>query len=327
MNLLMRIIFTGLLISYILSSRAMAQSAGGESASLNFKNLFYSGNSDSSLNNIRKQLELHSLHEQNASPEGIERIILNLPEDWALWGQKVFRGSNLPFIIGLSAVTYAAVKTDHQTWQPVKDLYNKNNFFRNTCEAFAFVGDGKFQFGLSAGFAAYGFISKNGKALKTAEQIAEVILACGATVQLLKHITGRERPEAATVNTGKWSFFPNQVQYHKNIPSFDAFPSGHLATATATLVVIINNYPEQTWIKYVGYPVLGLVSVGLTAKGMHWWSDFPLALVLGYSFAEVVTSRNNGTSRIDKEYIDLIPDLNFVLLDNNLPGLNFHWKL
>jgi membrane-associated phospholipid phosphatase len=326
MNLLMKIIFAGLLIPNILFP-TKAQSVSEESASLNFKNLFYYGNSDSSVKNIQPQLESHSLHEENASPEGIERIILNLPEDWAAWGKNVFNERNLPFFIGLSAVTYTALKADYQTWHPVKKLYDKNNFFRSTSETFAFVGDGKFQFGLSAGFAAYGFIFKNNKALKTAAQIAEVIFACGAAVQLLKHLTGRERPEAATVQTGKWSLLPNQIEYHKKIPSFDAFPSGHLATATATLVVIINNYPEQTWLKYVGYPVLGLVSVGLVAKGMHWWSDFPLALALGYSFADVITSKKKIKSKMDKEYIDLIPDLNIVLLESNLPGLNFHWKL
>lgn len=327
MNLLIKIIFAGLLFSNILSFSIYSQSACKDSISFNPKNLFYSGNSDSSLNNIQTQLELHSSHKEDSSPESIERIILNLPEDWAAWSKSVFKESNLPFVIGLSAVTYAALKTDHQTWYPLKKLYDKNNFFKSTSETFAFIGDGKFQFGLSAGFAAYGFIFKNNKALKTAEQIAEVILACGAAVQILKHVTGRERPEAATAQTGRWSFFPNQIKYHKKIPSFDAFPSGHLATATATLVVIINNYPEQTWIKYVGYPVLGLVSAGLVAKGMHWWSDFPLALVLGYSFADVITSKKNVSPKVDKEYIDLIPDLNIVLLDNNIPGLNFRWKL
>ncbi len=326
MNLLLKIICAWFLFSKLFFP-VKAQNFDKDTSSINLKHQLYSGIIDSSAKYLQPELESYSFNINSNSPEGIERIILNLPEDWAIWSMNTFNKSNLPFILGLSVITYAALKTDYQTWHPIKKLYDRNNFFRNTSETFAFAGDGKFQFGLSAGFAAYGFMFKDNKALKTAEQIAEVILACGATVQLLKHLTGRERPEAATVQTGKWSFFPDQIKYHNKIPSFDAFPSGHLATATATLVVIMNNYPERTWLKFVGYPVLGFVSIGLVAKGMHWWSDFPLALALGYSFGNVITSRKNAKSKIDKKYIDLIPDLNIVLLNNSLPGINFRWQL
>jgi membrane-associated phospholipid phosphatase len=264
---------------------------------------------------------------QEDRPEGIERIVLNLPQDWSLWGEKIFDENNIPLVLGLSALTFASIKTDHQTWEQLHNLYYRDHSFKNIVETSVFVGDGKFQFGIAAGFAAYGFIFNDSKALKTAEQTAEVILACGAVVQLLKHVTGRERPEAATAKTGKWDFFPNQVKYHKKIPSFDAFPSGHLATAAATLIVIIENYPEQNWIKYAGYPILGFVSVGLAAKGMHWLSDFPLALALGYSFGKVIASKNKNKPNNINESFDYIPKINIALLNNRSPGINLSWKL
>jgi len=125
--------------------------------------------------------------------------------------------------------------------------------------------------------------------LRTASQTTEAILACGGIVQLLKHVTGRESPFVSTKRTGKWQFFPNQIQYSKHVPHFDAFPSGHLATATTTLIVIAENYPELTWLRPVGYAALGAISSSLVAYGIHWWSDFPLALVLGYSFGEIAS--------------------------------------
>ncbi len=71
--------------------------------------------------------------------------------------------------------------------------------------------------------------------LQTASQIAQGMVACGITTQVLKHITGRETPSRATQDGGIWRFFPNQKDYHEKVPKYDAFPSGHLATAMMTL--------------------------------------------------------------------------------------------
>ena len=35
------------------------------------------------------------------------------------------------------------------------------------------------------------------------------------------------------------------------------------------------------------------ISVGLVATSIHWVSDFPIALALGYSFGKIVTRGNH----------------------------------
>ena len=35
--------------------------------------------------------------------------------------------------------------------------------------------------------------------------------------------------------------------------------------------------------------MIGALGVGLVAKGMHWYSDLPLGLALGYVFGKTVT--------------------------------------
>jgi len=70
---------------------------------------------------------------------------------------------------------------------------------------------------------------------------------------------------------------------------YNAFPSGHLTTALATLTVIANNYPEQSWIRPVGYVTCAGLAVGLVAQSIHWWSDFPLAIALGYGFGSLLS--------------------------------------
>ena len=40
-----------------------------------------------------------------------------------------------------------------------------------------------------------------------------------------------------------------EVEYHKNVAKHDAFPSGHLAAAMASVTVMSTNYPEYRAIK------------------------------------------------------------------------------
>jgi hypothetical protein len=62
----------------------------------------------------------------------------------------------------------------------------------------------------------------------------------------------------------------------------------------ATITVISENYPESNYVKPVGYSLLGVLGIGLVSKDMHWFSDFPLAMALGYEFGKIVTSPNNS---------------------------------
>lgn len=219
-------------------------------------------------------------------------MFTNIPNDWYTYARNTFTLENLPMIGGMTALTAGLVMTDYESWQPFKKLYESSKTVHDVSEMFVQVGDGKFQFGLAGLFGAYGFITGDTTALRTASQTVEVILACGGVVQLLKHITGRESPFAATTPTGRWALFPNQVEYHKHVPHYDAFPSGHIATAFATLVVIMENYPEQKWIGWIGYPAVAMVGLGLVATSIHWWSDIPLGLALGYSFGKIVSGHN-----------------------------------
>jgi membrane-associated phospholipid phosphatase len=225
---------------------------------------------------------------RSAQP-GLFDPITNLPSDWQNWATYSFRAEHWPVFGAVAASTAAMIVYDNEMWLPFKKMYESNSTVAHISDGFVFMGDGKFQFGLAAAFAGYGAVFGDKKALRTASQTAEVILACGAVVQLLKHVTGRESPIVTTSPTGVWKFFPNQIEYHKHVPHYDAFPSGHLATATATLTVIANNYPDVTWIKPVGYVFLAGIATGLVATSIHWWSDFPLALAIGYGFGKLIS--------------------------------------
>jgi membrane-associated phospholipid phosphatase len=158
--------------------------------------------------------------------------------------------------------------------------------------AMYFIGDGWTHLGFSLGFYAYGLIDDDNRALQTASQIAQGMLTTGIATQVLKHLTGRQSPYVSTEKRGRWDLFPDQVEYHKHVSSYDAFPSGHIATAMMTLTVIAENYPEYTYIRPVGYTLMTLLMYQMMNNGVHWASDYPLGIAIGYLMGKIAV--DNG---------------------------------
>ena len=216
-------------------------------------------------------------------------MITNLPGDMVRFYDKEITTENIPLFLGITAATAGLILTDNQTWQDAHKIYTGNSFIKRWSDIIVQIGDGSSQFGLAGGFALYGFLTKDNRALKTASQIVEAVLASGAVVQLLKHITGRESPFVSTKPAGDWRFFPNQLDYLKHVPAYDAFPSGHMTTSLAAFIVIAENYPEVRWIKPVSYSLEVLLGISMVNTGIHWYSDYPLAVFLGYTFGELIS--------------------------------------
>ncbi len=220
---------------------------------------------------------------------GLLDVFTNLPEDMTIWWKETFNKDNVPLLAGVLGMTVVGTMTDYETWQALKRPYQENENFKKFSDYGEIISNGDFIVGLTAGFLAVGTFSTNRRALRTAEQILESFVASGIVVQVIKRSTGRESPNSSNQRTGHWSVFPNQREYQKDYQGHDAMPSGHLSTAMSTFIVVSENYPEQKWIPWVGYPVMAWASVGLVATSIHWWSDFPIALGLGYHFARIVT--------------------------------------
>jgi hypothetical protein len=231
------------------------------------------------------------------TPPKWHEFITNIPGDYANFLRVTFKSNKIPLYIGTGVLTGILIATDDWSWRQSDKWYKSSNFVKSASDVFVDFGDGKSQFGLGAAFAAYGFIAGDNKALRTGSQVVQAVLASGFVVQILKHITGRESPFVSTANGGVWRFFPNQITYHKKVPHYDAFPSGHLTTSIATVIVIAENYPSQKWIKPLGYLISTGIAVGMVNTGIHWYSDYPLAIILGYTFG-MLASHPEGLTDI-----------------------------
>lgn len=187
--------------------------------------------------------------------------------------------------------------------------------------AMYFIGDGWLHGSMMAGFLTYGLIKDNNRALQTGSQLAEGLITTGIATQLLKHITGRQSPYRSTEDGGSWDFFPDQIEYHKHVPQYDAFPSGHLATAMMTFTVITENYPEYNyWAKPLGWTLLGLLSYQMMNNGVHWAGDYPLAIAIGYGFGKIAV--DNGRTIIASDKVNNTMEF-MPVYKNNAIGFGF----
>jgi hypothetical protein len=62
----------------------------------------------------------------------------------------------------------------------------------------------------------------------------------------------------------------------------------------ATVTTLYLNYPDKKWIKPLGYTIMGLSSLVMINTDVHWTSDYPLALALGYVSARITHKKNHS---------------------------------
>jgi membrane-associated phospholipid phosphatase len=186
------------------------------------------------------------------------------------------------------------------------------------------IGQGFPSLLIGAGLFTYGKIHNDNRALSTANQLAESFILMGFYTQLLKRISGRQSPSEAPQLEGRWHLLPLFKDFQHHTPNYDAFPSGHLATLMSSVTVLAENYPDSRWIKPLGYSITGLVGYSMINNEVHWASDYPLALALGYLCARQVVKHNRKEAghegRISIDHATFTVNyLNGVLL----PGLRY----
>lgn len=256
-------------------------------------------------------------------PKGYH-FITNIPKDWYEFGKRSIQPKGLITIGALAATTAILMTVDRPAMDAVQQfsrwagISNERKFAnaiqfnvgktrvnfldlpQNLNTTLYFIGEGWPTIAFTAGVLAKGLICNDNRAIQTASQIAEGYIAMGVTVQLIKRLTGRQSPFKTESGTGNWHLFPSTSHYQSDVPNHDAFPSGHLATAMASVTIYAENYPEIKWIRPVGYSIIGLIGLSMMNNGVHWLSDYPLALAIGYTYGKIVTSRGKTVSFIRK---------------------------
>ncbi len=289
-----------LFISILIVSSSFAQTED-----LNSNQNYYKPNNNQILYRINENE--YFLYEKPA----LYHFLTYAPFDIYDYTKQTFRPSNWKNLLGLTVLTVMLVAIDQDIidvaqqqgrnigidgTNHVKTVISFNNepvmqLPTDLSSGLYFISDGWTHVTITTSFFTYGMFTSDTRALQTSSQLAEGLLGVTFTTQLLKHVTGRQSPYRSTQSGGKWDLFPNQVDYHKNVPAYDAFPSGHLAAAMMAVTVISENYKEYKFIKPLGYTLMTILGFQMLNNGVHWASDYPLALAMGYSFGKLAVSR------------------------------------
>jgi membrane-associated phospholipid phosphatase len=251
-------------------------------------------------------------------------FLTNVPCDWAQAGKMAVSKKGLITLSAVAVTTLLCLTIDRQAMDAVQQFgrwsgingerkfktgigfklgglkVNMLDLPENLNSTLYFIGEGWPSIVLTAGVLTKGLITKDDRAILTASQFAESYIAMGVTIQVLKRLTGRQSPFVATSRTGEWHWLPTPSDYQAHVPKHDAFPSGHLATAMATVTIYAENYPEYKYIRPVGYSMIGLIGLAMMNNGVHWLSDYPLALAVGYVYGKIATSRGKTIHFIQK---------------------------
>ena len=160
--------------------------------------------------------------------------------------------------------------------------------------ALYFLGDGTTDLLVAGGFLVHGMRKDDHRARTTASEITSGLVSLGVYTQLLKRSFGRQTPNEATEPRGRWRPFPSMGDYNANVPAYDAMPSGHMAAAMSTVEIVALNYPEKKFVRPLGYSLMTVLGFAMVNNGVHWASDYPLALLIGGGVARVTVARGRA---------------------------------
>ncbi|MFH4966086.1 phosphatase PAP2 family protein [Gaetbulibacter sp. M235] len=241
-------------------------------------------------------------------------IYKHIPKDIAQFANFTIQKDNLKWTSLAFGSTIALIPFDQQLTNGAIDLghridWDKDHSYNKVFgvlriipndinSAVYYIANGGTTVLLSGTFYAIGKINNDYRALTTSNELVEVLLSVGLVTQTIKRITGRQSPSEAILSGnsgGHWTPFPSFNAFQSNTPNYDAMPSGHIATFMATITVISTNYPEIKWIKPIGYTLMGIIGFEMVSSKVHWVSDYPIAILIGY-----VIGKNAANRRILK---------------------------
>lgn len=166
-----------------------------------------------------------------------------------------------------------------------------------------YLGDGISSLAIMSGLLGYSYFHDDTKSYAVADQLLEAVCLTGIFIVLGKTSTGRESPFRASEPGGKWRGFVGFKNYLSDVSRHDAYPSGHIATLMATVKILSENYIETSWLLPAGYTAMGLLMFAMLNNGVHWASDYPLGIAIGYHAADVVLKKHNqivGDQRVNQ---------------------------
>lgn len=161
-------------------------------------------------------------------------------------------------------------------------------------------------------FGLTSVVFKNHKGVQTSLLATQAMITSGVWVRLIKILSGRERPFAAYSYSkseggywyGPFAQFDQDFLPKKTASSFDAFPSGHTATAFSIATVFALQYKNIPVIPVISYSTATLVGISRLFEHEHWASDVFLGAILGYVCGKQVVTHYNKSHQNELTFMN-----------------------
>jgi hypothetical protein len=223
-----------------------------------------------------------------------------LGEDFVLQATSPLRmnSHDALYLGGAATITGILFIVDQKLDDEVKPFNEKSQFSNATSPIVTEFG-GKYGIAGSLLFGGYSLVAGDKKAQETSILLANAIITSGVWSRIGKLALGRERPSAAYSYSqepgGRWHG-PLQ-QFHKggSVTQYDAFPSGHMATAFAIATVFAEQYTDHKIIPVIAYSAASIIGLTRMIEHTHWASDVFAGSVLGYVCAQQVISHHRSS--------------------------------
>ena len=184
-----------------------------------------------------------------------------------------------------------------------------DNFAKHTKKSSPFISSFSSaitEFGGMYGYLGVGFFSLlslfsgSKSSQETSMLLGEALITSGVWTRLGKFFTGRERPSAAYFHLnnhqrGIWSGPLRQLHHHPGamISTYDAFPSGHTATAFAIATVVSERYSDNKYLSLISYSLAACIGLSRLTEHAHWASDIFAGACVGYLCGHSVIEYNS----------------------------------
>jgi membrane-associated phospholipid phosphatase len=236
--------------------------------------------------------------------------------------QLVFTG------IGL-AITASLIVVDGEIDDWAKVQKQKHNWINKSSPIVTELGGNYGLYSIGA-LGLISAVSNNQKGVQTSLLASQAVLTSGVWMQIIKHLTGRERPFADYANSkseaGRWHGpfvqYDQDSPFHQNPSSFDSFASGHTATAFSIATVFATRYKNIKAIPIISYSLASLVGITRLTEHEHWASDVFVGAVFGYLCGKQVLKK------FDKPFTNCknnkLVNLAFTQKGNQM-GITYKW--
>jgi len=208
----------------------------------------------------------------------------------------------LEMIGGGIVVTYGLFETDNEVYKYLRGIRMRSSVLSKVSPLVTNMGLGTSSLTLFSSFYVFHFVTGDISSMRAANIGMESFLLSGVVTQVIKNVSGRERPSIAMTEGGMWSgplsYFKRRDHGSKSIASYDSFPSGHTATIFAAAASVADTYSEK-WVSYVAYGTAALVGISRVTENAHWPSDVFIGAIVGIGSTKIVENlpfnRENST--------------------------------